>query len=45
MASIGENFIQVIKAIPPGKKISFILTLSVGPKDESDKSADDNTQR
>ena len=29
MASIGENFIQVIKAIPPGKKISFILTLCV----------------
>ena len=29
MASIGDNFIQVIKAIPPGKKISFILTLCV----------------
>ncbi|MBN1847717.1 MAG: flagellar M-ring protein FliF [Deltaproteobacteria bacterium] len=29
MASIGENFIQVIKAIPPGKKISFIVTLCV----------------
>lgn len=29
MASIGENFIQVLKAVPPGKKISFIVTLCV----------------
>lgn len=29
MAAIGENVIQVLKAIPPGKKISFMVTLCV----------------
>ncbi|MBW1765077.1 MAG: flagellar M-ring protein FliF, partial [Deltaproteobacteria bacterium] len=29
MAINGENFIQVLKAIPPGKKISFVITMGI----------------